>query len=64
MAYEFLSEDEQQQIQAILAAHPSFAEDFVPPKSVDGPDETDRWLIGRAGYWPDVARRTKFDRPN
>ena len=64
MAYELLSEDEQQQIQTILAAHPRFAEDFVPPKNVDGPDETNLWRIGRAGYWPDVARKTKRDRPN
>ena len=64
LAYELLSEGEQQQLQLILAAHPRFTEDFVAPKNVTGAEATKFWLIGRAGYWPDVARKTKFDRPN
>ena len=64
MAYELLSPDEQQQIQEILAAHPRFTEDFSPPKNVDGPEEINLWRIGRAGYWPDVARKSSWDRPD
>lgn len=64
MAYELLSEDEQHQIQTILSAHPRFTEDFSPPKNVDGLEETNLWLIGRAGCWPDVARKSSWDRPD
>jgi hypothetical protein len=65
MAYELLSEGEQHELQTILAAHPRIAEDFMPPMNVSGPEETNLWRIGRAAYWPDVARsQPKFTRPN
>ena len=65
MAYELLSEGEQHELQTILAAHPRITEDFVPPIQVIGPEETNLWRIGRAAYWPDVARsQPKFTRPN
>lgn len=56
MAYDLLSEAEQQQIQKILAMHPRFSEDFVVPPNVVEPEANRRWVVGRAGYWPDVAR--------
>lgn len=56
MAYELLNVSEQQQIQEILTNHPRFKEDFVSPPSVVATEETKLWVIGRAGYWPDVAR--------
>lgn len=57
MAFELLTAREQTQLQAILVRHPRYAEDFVPPAGL--PTEQDRvhWRIGRAGYWPDIARR-------
>ena len=64
MAYELLSEDAQQQLLEILTAHPRFQDDFVIPENVMGPKETGLWVMGRAGYWPDVARKTQWDRPH
>jgi hypothetical protein len=57
MAYKLLSTSEQAKLQAILTKHPRFAEDFAPPKDLPNPEEIDHWRIGRAGYWPDIARR-------
>jgi hypothetical protein len=64
LAYELLTESQQEQIQTILASHPRFAEDFVVPEKISGAKEKCLWLIGRAGHWPDIARKTKWDCPN
>lgn len=65
MAFESLSPDQQAELSAILKEHPRFAEDFKPPAKISEPAEIQRWLIGRAGYWPDVARsHPEFNRPN
>lgn len=65
LGYDLLSADEQNQIQAILKEHPRLADDFAAPHSPKTADEVDRWLIGRAGYWPDAARSLPdFNRPN
>lgn len=65
MAYDLLTEEEQRELQSILAAHPRYAEDFVPPPKVMGEHETELWRIGRACYWPDIARaQPKFNRPD
>ena len=64
LAYDLLSRDEQQQLLAILNVHPRFAEDFVS-RDKASPEENERWLIGRAGYWPDVARsQPQYNRPS
>ncbi len=72
LAYDLLTKREQQQLQAVLREHPRINEDFVPVanRSVQKdaqqltPEETERWLIGRAGYWPDVARsQPDYNRP-
>jgi len=62
MAFNLLSDSERAELIAILRTHPRFAEDFTPP---EGTRDLDRWYIGRAGYWPDVARRLgeQWDRP-
>lgn len=61
MAFDLLPADEQQALLTILAAHPRYAEDFAPPESVQ---DVDRWRIGTAGYWPDIARsQPEFNRP-
>lgn len=61
IAYDLLSTNEQTELLAILAEHPRYAEDFSPPKNTE--NET-RWRVGRAGYWPDVARsQEKYNRP-
>ncbi|MBC7821644.1 MAG: S1/P1 nuclease [Planctomycetaceae bacterium] len=64
LAYDLLNREEQRQLQAILRDHPRFAEDFVPSAVPSSPEENERWLIGRAGYWPDVARsQPAYNRP-
>jgi len=64
LAFSLLTEDEQQQLVAILSEHPRFAEDFEAPDSLTDSKEIHRWMLGRAGYWPDVARRQPlYDRP-
>jgi hypothetical protein len=64
LAFSLLNEDEQQQLVAILSEHPRFAEDFKTPDGLTDSKEIQRWLLGRAGYWPDVARKQPlYDRP-
>ena len=53
MAYDLLTEEDQHQLTHLLKSHPRFTEDFTP--HVDNAN-LDRWRVGRAGYWPDVAR--------
>lgn len=57
IAFSLLAEHERAELIAVLKQHPRFAEDFVPPESLPNEEERTRWLVGRAGYWPDVARR-------
>lgn len=61
MAYDLLDERYRLELVRILKAHPNYDQDFQPP---DGINDIDRWSIGRAGYWPDVARSyEEFNRP-
>ncbi len=65
MAFETLSLDQQHELATILKSHPRFVDDFKPPEKITEPAEIQRWLVGRAGYWPDVARsQPTFTRPN
>jgi hypothetical protein len=57
IAFSLLTDQEQAELLAVLKQHPRFAEDFVPPEKLANDEERTRWLVGRAGYWPDVARR-------
>jgi hypothetical protein len=64
LAFSLLTENEQQQLVAILSEHPRFAEDFKAPDALTDSKEIHRWMLGRAGYWPDVARKQPlYDRP-
>ena len=53
LAFRQLEKDNQRELIRILKTHPRFAEDFKIPKGINDENE---WLIGRAGYWPDVVR--------
>jgi hypothetical protein len=81
LAYDLLNKQEQQQLLAVLREHPRFAEDFAPVGNRSDqkeanpggrkdsppltPEENERWLVGRAGYWPDVARsQPDYNRPS
>ena len=59
IAFDLLSEQQQQQVTAILRAHPRFDQDFAPrmPDDVANDSELEqaRWLIGYAANWPDVV---------
>jgi hypothetical protein len=57
IAFSLLTEQESAELLTVLKQHPRFTEDFVPPESLPNEEERTRWLVGRAGYWPDVARR-------
>ena len=53
MAFDQLPPERKAELLRILKEHPRFAEDFKVPEKVKN---ADHWLIGRAGYWPDVVR--------
>ena len=57
IAFSLLTDQEQDELLAVLKQHPRFAEDFVPPDKLANDEERTRWIVGRAGYWPDVARK-------
>jgi hypothetical protein len=57
VAFSLLTEKEQAELIAVLQKHPRYAEDFVPPEKLPNDEERTRWLVGRSGYWPDVARK-------
>lgn len=62
LAFDLMKPEQQKRVIELLERHPRLAEDFKPgPKSAD----LNHWIIGRAGYWPDVARdQPAFNRPN
>lgn len=56
LAFDQLKPAQQQAVLDILKVHPRFDQDFKIPEKVRDPE---RYLIGRAAYWPDVARSQK-----
>lgn len=64
MAYDRLPTAKQTELLNLLQSHPNYAKDFKVPKSMKDERQKARWLVGRAAYWPDVARSHKeYDRP-
>ena len=57
IAFSLLTNQEQAELLDVLKQHPRYAEDFVPPEKLANEEERTRWLVGRAGYWPDIARK-------
>lgn len=53
MAFELLEPAEQEKVLKLLDSHPKYIDDFTPPESISNKNH---WLIGTAGYWPDIAR--------
>lgn len=65
LAYDILEPANQKEFLSIIESHPRYNDDFQPPKSVEGEQQTRRWRIGRVGYWPDIARsQPTYNRPN
>ncbi len=52
-----LTDKEKNELLDVLKQHPRFDQDFVPPDKLPNEEERTRWLVGRSGYWPDVARK-------
>jgi len=64
IAFDLLSNSEQTKLLSVLTGHPRYKEDFEPPEKLPNDTEVTRWIVGRAGYWPDIARRQpKYNRP-
>jgi hypothetical protein len=64
MAFDLLTAEEKSKFLEILAQHPRYLDDFIPPKGLPNQEEEQRWKVGRVGYWPDVARsQPKYNRP-
>lgn len=64
MAFDLLTKEEQSRFIEVLSKHPRYNDDFIPPKGLPNEQEELRWKVGRAGYWPDVARsQPKYNRP-
>jgi hypothetical protein len=62
LAFDHLTPHEQKELLDMLAAHPRHVEDFTPPSKVRN---VDRFRIGTAGYWPDIARsQPEYNRPS
>ena len=57
VAFSLLADKEKTKMLQVLKQHPRFAEDFVAPEKLPNEAEKTRWLVGRSGYWPDVARK-------
>lgn len=65
IAFSMMEPEEQQILVLMLESHPQWDSEFRMPEEIETPAERRKWLIGRAGYWPDVARRYKqWNRPN
>lgn len=57
ITFSLLTDQDRAELLDVLKKHPRFAEDFVPPEKLANDEERTRWLVGRAGYWHDVARK-------
>ena len=60
IAFELLSEKQQQQVAAILTAHPRFKQDFaarMPPEIASSSERAQAlWMFERASIWPDLVQ--------
>jgi hypothetical protein len=68
IAWRQLDSPTRQQIVDTLRRHPRFAEDFEQkmPEDVATADRAvqDHWIFLQAATWPDIARKTDYDRPS
>lgn len=65
MAFKLLTPKEQAELIRLTKSHPRFSEDFKIPEELSDVADQNLWLIGRCGYWPDIARKSgEFNRPN
>ena len=65
LAFDLMKPAQQKRVLELLKHHPRFAEDFNEPDKAKKTETLDHFIIGNAGYWPDIARsQPKYNRPN
>lgn len=65
LAFDQLKPEERQQVLNLLGKHPRYSDDLSGLRVYSSQLDYDHWIIGQAGYWPDVARnQPEFNRPN
>jgi S1/P1 Nuclease len=68
IAWQQLDAPARQELVDVLRRHPRFAEDFekkMPDDVATGDkDIQDHWIFQQAATWPDICRKTDYDRPN
>ena len=64
LAFDLLDGVQKETVGRILSAHPRFDEEFQVPSGIQRGGFRNRWLLGRASYWPDLIRgQEEWDRP-
>ncbi len=56
LAFDLLPQSKQTRALELLQSHPRQMPDFQPKNPITDRTALNHWTIGRAGYWPDVAR--------
>jgi len=65
LPFDLMNPSEQQRVIELLQKHPRYVDDFEPLRSDKNHIDFAHWTLGRAGYWPEVARdQPLFNRPN
>ena len=65
LAFDLMKPVEQHRLTELLQKHPRFIEDIRPRRRYTDPTSLAHWLIGRAAYWPDIAReQPEYNRPS
>lgn len=67
IAWQELDAQTRQQIADVLRRNPRFDIDFAKQMPSDitaaSKEEQDHWIFQQAGTWPDIIRKTEYDRP-
>jgi hypothetical protein len=67
IAWQQLEPSQRQSIVDVLRRHPSFATDFQAKMEDSAANDDkatqDHWIFQQAAIWPDIIRKSKFDRP-
>jgi S1/P1 nuclease len=64
IAWQQLVPQARQQIVDTIRRHPAFDRDFAKDLPEDDKAVQDHWIFQQAATWPDIARKTEYDRPS